>query len=482
MILLKILIAVLAVIAAVAAVCVINAVRLKAKPAKNAEHKKEFDDETAVDRFCEILRKKTVWPRNGEIDYAEFDAFLPLLKELYPDAFSVLEVNIINNYGILLRWKGRNPGAKPYVLMAHYDVVEVDESKWNYPPFRAEIHDGSVYARGAIDTKCIISAELEAVTYLLKNGFEPESDIWFSYTNNEETGGDTTPAVVEFFKQNGVEPRFVLDEGGAIVNSPDLGVKDDLAMIGVCEKGICDTLVTAEAKPGHSSTPMPGDAPDLLVQCIEDIRKIHFRPKLAPAVRDMLKGIGAYCPFYLRLAIGNMWLFTPVIKTVMKHFGESNAVMHTTICLTQLKGSDTINVIPATAQAGYSVRIAPWDSVDKVLAKIQKAVGKKAKVTAEYSFEPSPVSDYKCREFDILKNTINTVYPDVGISPMIMTGGTDSKHFAKISRNVYRFAGFRFTSENLAGMHGNNESLDVKAYLDGIDFYIELIRNFNTEV
>ena len=65
---------------------------------------------------------------------------------------------------------------------------------------------------------------------------------------------------------------------------------------------------------------------------------------------------------------------------------------------------------------------------------------------------------------------------------MIMTGGTDSKHFAKISRNVYRFAGFRFTSENLAGMHGNNESLDVKAYLDGIDFYIELIRNFNTEV
>ncbi|MBQ4244679.1 MAG: M20/M25/M40 family metallo-hydrolase, partial [Clostridia bacterium] len=209
---------------------------------------------------------------------------------------------------------------------------------------------------------------------------------------------------------------------------------------------------------------------------------IHFRPRLEPVVRDMLKGIGAYCPFYLRLAIANMWLFAPVIKLVMKNFGESNAVMRTTICLTQLKGSDTINVIPATSQAGYSVRIAPWDSVDKVLGIIRKAVGKKAKVDAEYSFEPSPVSDYKCAEFDLLKNTINSVYPQVGVSTMIMTGGTDSKHFARISKNVYRFAGFRFSGENIAGMHGNNESLDVQAYLDGIDFYIELIRNFNTGV
>ncbi|MBQ6263817.1 MAG: M20/M25/M40 family metallo-hydrolase [Clostridia bacterium] len=479
----KILFAVLAVAAAVVAVCLIRAARLKAKPSGNAEHKKEFDDDTAaVDRFCEILRKKTVWPRNGNIDYAEFDAFLPLLKRLYPAAFAVLEENIINNYGILLRWKGKKPGAKPFVLMAHYDVVEVDESKWDYPPFGAEIHDGSVYARGALDTKCIISAELEAVTYLIEKGFEPESDIWFSYTNNEETGGDTTPAVVEFFKQNAIEPRFVLDEGGAVVTVPDLGVKGCIAMIGVCEKGICDTVVTAQAKPGHSSKPMPGDAPDLLADCIESIRKIHFKPRLAPVVRDMLKGIGAYSPFVLRLAIGNMRLFAPVIKLVMKKNGESNAVMRTTICLTQLKGSDTINVIPAVAQAGYSVRIAPWDSVDKVLAVIRKAVGKKAEVKAEYSFEPSPVSDYRCAEFELLKNTINTVYPDAGVSPMVMTGGTDSKHFAKISKNVYRFAGFRFTPENLAGMHGNNEAVGVKAYLDGIDFYIELIRNFNRGV
>ena len=160
MILLKILIAVLAVAAVAAAVCLINAARLKAKPVKNAEHKKEFDDDTAVERFCEILRKKTVWPRNGEIDYAEFDSFLPLLKSLYPAAFAVLEVKTINNYGILLRWKGKNPDAKPFVLMAHYDVVAVDESKWDHPPFGAEIHDGSIYARGAIDTKCIIILQI----------------------------------------------------------------------------------------------------------------------------------------------------------------------------------------------------------------------------------------------------------------------------------------------------------------------------------
>ena len=192
----KILFAVLAVAAAVVAVCLIRAARLKAKPSGNAEHKKEFDDDTAaVDRFCEILRKKTVWPRNGNIDYAEFDAFLPLLKRLYPAAFAVLEENIINNYGILLRWKGKKPGAKPFVLMAHYDVVEVDESKWDYPPFGAEIHDGSVYARGALDTKCIISAELEAVTYLIEKALSLRATSGF-HTQTMRRRAETLPPLL----------------------------------------------------------------------------------------------------------------------------------------------------------------------------------------------------------------------------------------------------------------------------------------------
>lgn len=49
--------------------------------------------------------------------------------------------------------KGANPHLTPYLLMAHLDVVPANPSKWDVPPFDAEIKDNFVYARGTIDFK-----------------------------------------------------------------------------------------------------------------------------------------------------------------------------------------------------------------------------------------------------------------------------------------------------------------------------------------
>ena len=107
---------------------VFNALKMKPEDISRYEKKTEFDfdRELALKRFQDMLRKKTIWPRDSEPDYEEFRSFLPMLKEDYPEVFKALEVNIINDYGILLRWKGTSD-KKPVVLMAHYDVVAVDE-------------------------------------------------------------------------------------------------------------------------------------------------------------------------------------------------------------------------------------------------------------------------------------------------------------------------------------------------------------------
>ena len=235
---------------------VFNALKMKPEDISRYEKKTEFDfdRELALKRFQDMLRKKTIWPRDSEPDYEEFRSFLPMLKEDYPEVFKALEVNIINDYGILLRWKGTSD-KKPVVLMAHYDVVAVDESSWDHEPFGAEVVDGSIYARGTSDTKCIIAGLLEAVDYQLAHGYLPERDIYFSFTNNEETGGPTTPAIVSWFEENNIEPWFVLDEGGAIINDAPLGVKDEFAMIGVSEKGVANITLKAKGLAGHSSTP-----------------------------------------------------------------------------------------------------------------------------------------------------------------------------------------------------------------------------------
>ena len=461
------------------AVLLIRAMRLKArpKPEKKA-FKASFDESAALAHFEEMIRLRTVWPRFGEIDKAQFDAFLPLLRRLYPKLFEVLEVNVVNGYGLLLRWKGTTD-APPVVLMSHYDVVAADETKWTHPPFCGEEFDGRVWGRGTVDTKCILAALMEAGETLLKTGFTPSRDLYFSFTNNEETGGDTSPAIVDFLEARGVRPWFVLDEGGAIVHSPALGVPFDFAMIGVSEKGVVDTVVTANGVPGHSSTPKDTDAPMRLIRAIDSITSHPFPAKLSEATRQTLLTVAAYAGFPLRLVFGNLWLFAPLVKKIMEKDPETAALLRTTVALTQLQGSDTVNILPNRATAAFSVRVAPWDTTDAVLEQLNELAGEHAEAAAQYRFEPSPISPIDSDAFRLLAGTVDAVYPGVPSAPYVMTGGTDSKHFTRICDKVYRFGGFRFNDAERAAMHGNDETLRVDSFLDGVSFYVKLLENIS---
>ncbi|MBQ7597888.1 MAG: M20/M25/M40 family metallo-hydrolase [Clostridia bacterium] len=474
------LIGVAAAIAVVFAVLAIRAQKLKARPQQ--EHEaffKPIDSAEALRRFSLLLQKKTVWPRNGTPDLTQFESFLPLLQELYPRCFAAFETHTVNDYGILLRWKGTDETKAPVVLMSHYDVVAADESKWTLPPFCGEEHAGYIWGRGAVDTKCILAALLEASETLLKEGFAPARDIYFSFTNNEETGGDTTPAVVEWFRSRGIRPWFVLDEGGAVVHAPAFGVKQDFAMVGVSEKGVIDAIVNVRGVPGHSATPKDTDSTYRLIKVCNEIEHHPFEAHLSPATKQMLREIAGYASFGMRLVFANLWLFAPLVKLIMSQNPETNAMLRTTVALTKLRGSDVINVIPTSAQAGFSVRVAPWDTDEKIIKRLRSIAGEHAELTSEYTVEPSPVSPTDCDAFALIADTVDAVYPAVKAVPYVMNGGTDAKHFASICENVYRFGGFRFSNEERASMHGNDEKLKTQSYLDGIQFYIKLLMNLN---
>ena len=174
---------------------------------------------------------------------------------------------------------------------------------------------------------------------------------------------------------------------------------------------------------------------------------------------------------------GNLWLFAPLVRKIMASNPETNAMVRSTVALTKLQGSDTINIIPNEAVAAFSVRVAPWNTTDEMLARIAALAGENADVTAEYRFEPSPVSPVDSDAFALLQSTVDAVYPGVPAVPYVMNGGTDSKHFTRICDKVYRFAGFRFSNEERAAMHGNDETLRTQSYLDGVRFYIKLLQS-----
>ncbi len=435
----------------------------------------------AVSRFQELIRVKTVSSKDGNFDKEEFARFLPLLKELYPDAFSVLEAELVNEFGILLHWKGKT-ASNPMVLMAHHDVVSDEGQEWTHPAFEAEIHDGCVWGRGTIDTKCIIAAILEGINDLAKEGFVPERDIYFASSNCEEVAGDTMPKIVEVLEQRRVQPGFVLDEGGAIMSSLPMGIKTPFAMIALSEKGWATLKLTAKAKNaahGAKAT-SSGDKVSAPVKLIRALAKLDSSPSKAtitPALEGMLQSFAPYVSGPLNKVFENVAYLKPVIKKAMESNADTAAMIRSAIIINGYEAAPVNGATPEIATATVKVRIAPQDTLDEILGHIKKVVGKDITVEVTDKSEPPKISDFKTEAFDYIKETVRKVFPDVGVSPFILNAGTDSRHFAKICDKIYRFGAFRLDDDLFATVHSANERMPIKDYLKMVEFYTELMKN-----
>lgn len=477
---------VLYVVAAVLAVLIVvllaNALRLKPTPvADPLPESAARGDEAAVERFQEILRMPTVWgAENPNADHAPFDEFLPLLKRLYPRVFANLELTLHNGYGILLRWPGKNPALDPIVLMAHHDVVAADPAEWTHDPFAADIVDGAIYARGSVDTKCLLAGLLEATETLLAEGYTPPRDVYLSSSNCEEDNGDTTPAMVAYFKEHGITPYMVLDEGGAVIDNAPLGVTCPFAVIGVAEKGVFNAFVTANAPGGHAATPSPQDATAKLVAGLDALQKNPPRAKLSAPVEAMLKELAAHGSFGLRLVFGNLWLFRPIVLKIMVGGHETAAMVRTTYAITELEGSPAANIIPKQAKAAVNIRVDPGETVDEAFARLKGHFDDATAYELRSAIEPSPIAPFGGdAAFSYLRAVTHSIYPDAGIAPYVQSSCSDSRHFHRICPRTYRFAGFLFKGDQRARIHGQDENLDVESYLRGVGFYVEFIRNLD---
>ena len=435
----------------------------------------------AVSRFQELIKVKTVSAKDGNFDKEEFARFLPLLKELYSEAFSVLEAELVNEFGILLRWKGKT-AVSPMVLMAHHDVVSDEGQEWEHPAFAAEIHDGCVWGRGTIDTKCIIAAILEGINNLVREGFVPERDIWFASSNAEEVAGDTMPKIVELFVQRGIQPGFVLDEGGAIMSSLPMGIKTPFAMIALSEKGWANLKLTARAKNaahGAKATSV-GDKVSAPVKLIRALNRIDSSPSKAtitPALEGMLQSFAPYVSGPLNKVFENVAYLKPIIKKAMESNADTAAMIRSAIIISGYEATPFNGATPEVATATIKVRIAPQDTLDEIVDHIKKVAGKDVTVEVLDCSEPPKISDYKTPSFAYIEETVKKVFPDVGVSPFILNAGTDSRHFAKICDNIYRFGAFRLNDDLFSTVHSANERLPVDDYLKMIEFYTELMKN-----
>jgi len=109
--------------------------------------------DAALDRFRELLRIPTVSldPDAPDADGTAFLHFHDAVARLYPHLHASLEREVVAEYSLLYRWRGRD-AASPLVLMAHIDVVPVVPAEWTHDPFAAEVvGSGDAADRRAIE-------------------------------------------------------------------------------------------------------------------------------------------------------------------------------------------------------------------------------------------------------------------------------------------------------------------------------------------
>ncbi len=433
----------------------------------------------AEEKLGAMIRIPTVSKHEHE-DLSQFYLYHQELEKLFPLIHERLEKTVLKGT-LLYRWKGMDQTKLPVLFMGHQDVVPASDDGWSVPAYSGIVKDGCLYGRGALDCKGTMYVQLQAVEELLREGFVPQSDVYLEYSINEETGGDGAAAAMRHLREQGIRFAFVLDEGGAVIDEAVPGMDKPYAVIGVTEKGYMDVKITARGKGGHSSTP-PRNTPAarLFAFAAEIERKRPFEKKLIPEVKEMFRQMAPAFSFPLRFLLGNLWLTKPLVMAAMPKvspFGE--ALMATTCCFTQMRGSDAANVIPNEPYLIANLRTSVHQNCEESL-NVLKKYGKKYGLEFEVLLQrdASPVSDIHSAAYGFVEKTIRAHFPDVGVAPYLIMGGTDCRHFHALSDTALRFCPVRMTNEQNASCHAVDENVTLSSLAEGVRFYKRLLKNY----
>ena len=451
------------------------------KPKANA---KVFDEEITLENdkiignLRTLVRFKTVSYRDGSLeDNAEFEGLLNELPKLYPNVYKTCTQTLLEDRGVLILWQGKKHDA-PAVMMAHYDVVPVNEEMWDKPPFEAILENGVIWGRGTLDTKVTINGILSAADKLIADGFVPENDIYFAFSGGEEINGQGAVNIVDYFEENNINLALVVDEGGAVVENVFPGVSKPCGLIGIAEKGLVDVQYSSKSAGGHASAPKPNSPIINLSKAILKVENKPFKMHLTKPVLEMFDTLGRHSNFIYRMIFANLWCFSPVLNMLCKkQGGELNALMRTTTAFTQAKGSAASNVIPPEASFVSNMRLNPADTMDSALEYLKKTVkDDKVEITKIHGMNPSRISVTDCEAYDKVASSVVSTWKGSIAAPYLMMQCSDSRHYGRISNKVYRFSAMDLTSEERATIHGNNERIRVETALKATEFYVRLMK------
>lgn len=434
-----------------------------------------------AERLAEAVRFKTISYQDiAKQDSREFQRFHQFLRESYPRVFSQLSVEVVNDYSLLIQWRGENGELAPVLFTAHMDVVPVEPgtlNAWQYPPFAGVIANGHIYGRGTLDDKQGLLGLLEAAEQLLQESYVPQRTVVFAFGHDEEVSGTQGAAkLAGRIQELGLRFEWVVDEGGFLVKDHPLLSDQVVALVNTAEKGYLTLTLAVEGEGGHSANPPEISTIGRLANAVAAIEAAPFSPKLVEPVRAMLEALAPHVGQPERFLFSNLWLGSSLITSYLGSDNVMGGYVRTTGALTMFNAGIKENVVPQKAEAVVNFRLLPGDSPEKVVEAVEAIIDDPLVKISIDSWGKSPsVADHNGSGFGVIEASVQAIYPGVLVVPSLLVASTDMRHYVDLADNHYRFNGILVDVEQISAVHGTNEYLSVVSYEKSIDLARQMI-------
>ena len=369
---------------------------------------------------------------------------------------------------VIARIKGSSPDRPGLVVHGHLDVVPANAADWSVDPFSAEMKDGFIWGRGAVDMKNMDAMILATVRSWARSGYVPERDIVLAFFADEEAGSVFGS---HYMVKNHPEvfagcTEAVSEVGGFSVT---VGGGKRLYLIETAEKGIHWMRLTAHGRAGHGSMMNEENALTRLTEAVAKIGNYEWPQRYSKTVKAFFKRIAE--------ASGKPYDETdlrPLLKEIGFASSMIGATLQNTANPTMLEAGYKANVIPGSASAVIDGRFIPGFE-DELNATIKQLIGEHVTVETITRDKALEVPF----EGDLVEAMCNALIKEDSVAipvPYVMSGGTDNKALADLGIIGYGFSPLKL-DENfnfMAMFHGVDERVPV----EGLVFGARVLKDF----
>jgi acetylornithine deacetylase/succinyl-diaminopimelate desuccinylase-like protein len=370
--------------------------------------------------------------------------------------------------------------SRALILVAHMDVVGVDRAKWTVDPFAATIKDGYLYGRGAIDNKAMLASNLATFIALKRANARLNRDVIFLATDDEEQGGDASIKILIAKYWDKIAAGFALNEGGNIVLESG---KVQYIAVQASEKVAVNVTVVARGTSGHASMPMKDNPVVHLSAAVAKIGAYVAPVHFTAIVRRYFEGLAALegdeLAKWMR-SLDSADRGEHAQRVISDANPQWNAMLRDTISPTILTAGVRPNVIPAEARATLNIRLLPGDTIDGLIAELNKLVNDPL-VRLDVQPDAGLAAPPSSLENDFYADITKVAAQEFGGAPVLpyqSPWATDSAQLRLHNVQSYGLWPFPLTQDDLKRMHGDDERIPLASFAKGIDVESRIVAEF----